>query len=558
MSSLSYVHGASASPFLPYTVGEQLDRTAAAFGDQDALLVRQQGVRWTWRDLKRRADVLAAGLLASGLSPGDRIGIWSPNNSEWVLLQFAAAKAGLVLVNVNPAYREAELKYALNKVGCRALVMAASYKSTDYVSILAGLAPELALRPPGCTLRSGHLPALEFVFILGSCAVAGCTPFGTIASLATESGLRLLADVSAQVQCDDPVNIQFTSGTTGAPKAATLSHHNIVNNGFFIGEQMRLTDSDRLCIPVPLYHCFGNVLGNMACLTHGTTMVFPGEGFDPLAVLEAVQAEKCTALYGVPTMFIAELEHPAFDKYDLSSLRTGMMAGSPCPIEVMYRVIDRMHLPEITIAYGMTETSPASFQCEIDDPIERRTSTVGRILPHMEAKVIDTEGHIVARGEQGELCTRGYAVMLGYWGDADKTREAIDDARWMHTGDLATIDEDGFCRIVGRLKDMVIRGGENIYPREIEEYLYQHPAIQDVQIVGVPDLHLGEELCAWIQLREALNVNEADIRAFCIGKIAHFKIPKYIRFVDEFPMTIAGKIQKFVMREKMIEQLGLK
>ena len=552
----SYVHGASLRPLLPFTIGEQLDRTAAAFPGQDALVVRHQGIRWSWQELQRRVEDLAAGLLAHGLQPGDRIGIWSPNCAEWALLQFATAKAGLVLVNVNPAYRELELDYALNKVGCRALVMAAAFKSSDYVRILAGLAPELASLPAGAKLTAARVPSLESVFVLGAGSAPGCLPFDSLGADVTAAGRARLAEVAAAVQFDSPVNIQFTSGTTGRPKAATLSHHNILNNGFFTGEQMRLSEHDRLCIPVPLYHCFGSVLGNLACLTHGTTMVFPSEGFEPLAVLETVQAERCTALFGVPTMFIAELEHPEFDRFDLSTLRTGVMAGSICPIEVMRRVIDRMHLSAITIIYGMTETSPGSFQCQPDDPVERRVATVGRILPHLEAKVIDAAGRIVPRGETGELCTRGYVVMLGYWDDAEKTREAIDAARWMHTGDLATLDEDGFCRIVGRLKDMVIRGGENIYPREVEEFLYGHPAVQDVQVVGVPDARLGEELCAWIRLRDP-GVTEEDIRAFCRDRIAHFKIPKHIRFVDDFPMTVTGKVQKFLIRQQMIDELAV-
>ena len=560
MPTPSYVHGASPRPLLPFTIGEQLDRTAAAFPGQDALVVPHQGIRWTWQELLRRVDDLAAGLLAHGLEPGDRIGIWSPNCAEWTLLQFAAAKAGLVLVNVNPAYREGELDYALNKVGCRALVMAAAFKSSDYVRILAGLVPELASSPAAAKLAAARVPSLQSVFLLGTGSAPGCLQFDSLGTAVTTADRARLAEVAAAVQFDSPVNIQFTSGTTGRPKAATLSHHNILNNGFFTGEQMRLSERDRLCIPVPLYHCFGSVLGNLACLTHGTTMVFPSEGFDPLAVLETVAAERCTALFGVPTMFIAELEHPEFDRFDLSTLRTGVMAGSICPIEVMRRVIDRMHLSEITIVYGMTETSPGSFQCQPDDPVERRVATVGRILPHVEAKIIDAAGRIVPRGETGELCVRGYVVMLGYWDDDEKTRDVIDPARWMHTGDLATLDEDGFCRIVGRLKDMVIRGGENIYPREVEDFLYGHPAVQDVQVVGVPDPRFGEELCAWIRLRDPEfsngGVSEEDIRAFCRDRIAHYKVPKHIRFVDEFPMTVTGKVQKFLIRQQMVAELA--
>jgi fatty-acyl-CoA synthase len=500
-------------------------------------------------------DALAAGLLKLGLKPGDRIGIWSQNCSEWVLTQFATAKAGLIMVNINPAYRRAELDYVLKKVECSALILAPSFKTSNYLEMLQDVAPEIANSAPGA-LQSARLPCLKQVIRLGTERTAGMLNFNDLFDVSDED-LRHMREVSATLQFDDPINIQFTSGTTGAPKGATLTHHNILNNGHFIGEAMRLSEADRLCIPVPLYHCFGMVLGNLACVTHGATMVYPGEGFEAKAVLETVQAERCTGLHGVPTMFIALLDHPDFARYDLSSLRTGIMAGSPCPIEVMRRVIEQMHMHEITIAYGMTETSPVSFQSAVDDPMDLRVSTIGRVHPHLEVKIVDGQGRIVPRGVKGELLTRGYSVMLGYWDDEEKTREAIDAARWMHTGDLAVIDENGFCSIVGRSKDMVIRGGENIYPREVEEFLYRHPKVQDVQCVGVPDPKYGEELCACIVLRAGCEASIDEIRAFCEGQIAHYKIPRYVRFVDAFPMTVTGKIQKYLLRERMAKELGL-
>jgi fatty-acyl-CoA synthase len=551
----SYVHGAVTTPLLGETLGRNLDRTAARVPEQLALIVRSQGVRWTYAQLVERAEAFAAGLLALGLRPGDRVGIWSLNNAEWVVTQFATAKAGLILVNINPAYRLHELRFALTQVGCRALITATAFKTSDYVGMLNELLPELAAAPPGA-LRSAASPWLECVIQFGG-AAPGTIPFDQVPGRAGPDHRAELARLDGLLQFDDPINIQFTSGTTGAPKGATLTHHNILNNGLFIGDAMKLSEADRLCIPVPLYHCFGMVLGNLACTTHGATMVYPGEGFDPLSVLQTVAEERCTGLHGVPTMFIAEMEHPEFDRFDLSSLRTGIMAGSPCPIEVMRRAVERMHLGEITICYGMTETSPVSFQSSTDDPLERRVSTVGRIHPHLEVKIVDAEGRIVPRGTPGELCTRGYSVMLGYWGDKAKTEGVIDAARWMHTGDLATIDADGFCNIVGRIKDVVIRGGENVYPREVEEFLYTHPAVLDVQVFGVPDDRYGEELCAWIKLRPEQRADEAAIRDFCRGRIAHQKIPRYVRFVDEFPMTVTGKMQKFLMREAMQRELGL-
>jgi fatty-acyl-CoA synthase len=556
MPQLSYVHGASDTPLIGDTIGVHFDRIAERFAERDALIVRHQQIRWTYRELKERVDACAAGLLALGLKRGDRIGVWSPNNAEWAITQFATAKAGLILVNINPAYRLAELEYALNKAGCVALVTATQFKSSDYLAMLRELAPEIATAAPG-SLHAPRLPELRLVISIGADTADGMVQFEDVAGLAHDGERHRLAALAEELQFDDPINIQFTSGTTGFPKGATLTHHNILNNGFFLGKAMKFTERDRVCIPVPLYHCFGMVIGNLGCLTHGSAMVYPSEGFDPLATLETIEAERCTAVYGVPTMFIAEMDHPDFAKFDLTSLRSGIMAGSPCPIEVMRRAVGLMHLSEIVIGYGMTETSPASFVSSTDDPLERRVSTVGRAMPHVEAKVVDAEGRIVPRGASGELLTRGYLVMLGYWEDEEKTREAIDMAGWMHTSDLATIDEEGYCNIVGRIKDMVIRGGENVYPREIEEFLYRHPKIQDVQVIGVPDPRYGEELCAWVRLRDGESATVEEIRAFCQGQIAHYKVPRYVKFVDGFPMTVTGKIQKFLMRRQMIEELGL-
>ena len=556
MARPSYVHGASAAPFIGDTIGVHFDRMAERFAERDALIVRHQGIRWSWRELKQRVDDFAAGLVALGLEPGERIGIWSPNNAEWVVTQFATAKAGLILVNINPAYRVTELEYALTKSGCAALVTASTFKTSDYLAMLGELAPELAAASPG-ELCAARLPALRLVIAIGAENMPGAVRFDAVYDLAGDAERDCLLALAGRLQFDDPINIQFTSGTTGFPKGATLTHHNILNNGFFLGQAMKFTERDRVCIPVPLYHCFGMVIGNLGCLTHGAAMVYPSEGFDPLATLEAIEAERCTAVYGVPTMFIAEMDHPDFAKFDLTSLRTGIMAGSPCPIEVMRKAVAQMHLSDIVIGYGMTETSPASFVSSTDDPIERRVSTVGRTMPHVEAKVIDAEGRIVPRGTPGELLTRGYLVMLGYWDDEERTRETIDPARWMRTGDLATIDDEGYCNIVGRIKDMVIRGGENVYPREIEEFLYRHPKIQDVQVIGVPDPRYGEELCAWVRLHDGETATTEEIRAFCQGQIAHYKIPRHVKFVDNFPMTVTGKIQKFVMREATIAELGL-
>ena len=553
----SYVSGTSDAPLLGETIGQRFDATVARWGDRPALIVSQQGIRWSYAELSERVDAFATGLLALGLEPGDRIGIWSPNNAEWVVAEFAAAKAGLVLVNVNPAYRLSELEYALNKVGCRALVTATAFKSSDYIGMVNTLAPELRAAQPG-RLSAERLPDLRIVIQIGPEPAPGAIPFERVAALGGEADRTRLAALAPTLQFDDPVNIQFTSGTTGAPKGATLTHHNILNNGYFIGRALRLTEADRICIPVPLYHCFGMVIGTLACLTHGAAMVFPGEGFDPLATMRAVAEERCTALYGVPTMFIAQLEHPEFARFDFSSLRTGVMAGSPCPTEIMRRVIEQMHARDITICYGMTETSPVSTQSATDDPLERRVSTVGRVHPHLEIKIIDAEGRVVPRGTPGELCTRGYSVMLGYWNDPERTAQVVDQAGWMHTGDLGTMDAEGFCNIVGRIKDMVIRGGENVYPREIEEFLYRHPKIEEVQVFGVPDARYGEELCAWIKPRSGESLTEHDVRAFCRDQIAHYKVPRYIRFVGEFPMTVTGKMQKFLMREQMEQELGVR
>ena len=549
----SYMHGASDQPMIGDTIGVHFDRTIARYGERPGLIVRQQGINWTWSELAIHVQEFAAGLVALGLQPGDRVGIWSPNNAEWIITQYATAKAGLILVNINPAYRLTEVEYALNKVGCKALITASRFKTSDYIGMINTLAPELATAHPG-ELHTVRLPALRAVIQIGG-DDPGTFAFEKIAHLGRDVDRQRLQDLAPLLQFDDPINIQFTSGTTGLPKGATLTHHNILNNGFFIGETMHYTDQDAVCIPVPMYHCFGMVIGSLACMTHGAAIVFPGEGFDALATLQTVAEYRCTSLYGVPTMFIAELDHPDFAKYDLTSLRTGVMAGSTCPMEIMRRAIRDMHLTEITICYGMTETSPVSTPTNIGDSLEKQVGTVGRPHPHVEIKIIDTDGRIVPRHITGELCTRGYPVMLGYWEEMERTAEVIDRAGWMHTGDLATMDEDGYCAIVGRIKDLVIRGGENIYPREVEEFLYRHPAIVDVQVFGVPDQRFGEELCAWVKLRPGGTLTEDDVKAFCKDQIAHYKIPRYVRFVDEFPMTVTGKMQKYLMRATMVEEL---
>jgi fatty-acyl-CoA synthase len=535
-AALSYSHGASSMPLLGETIGENLGRVAAANPDAEVLVDVPTGRRWTYAQFDEQTDTLARGLIGAGLAVGDRVGIWAPNCPEWVQLQYATAKAGVILVNINPAYRSSELSFALRQSGVRVLFSAESFKTSNY----RGMVQEVR----------GDLPALEDVVYLGTRAWD--------ALFAAGPADAALAEREASLSFDDPINIQYTSGTTGFPKGATLSHHNIVNNGFFIGQGCGYTAQDRVCIPVPFYHCFGMVLGNLACTTHGACIVIPAPGFDPAQTLNAVQAERCTSLYGVPTMFIAELALPDFASYDLSTLRTGIMAGSPCPVEVMKRVVSEMNMTEVTICYGMTETSPVSTQTTADDDMERRVSTVGRVHPHVEVKVIDADsGRVLPRGAPGELCTRGYSVMLGYWNEPEKTAEAIDAARWMHTGDLAVMDEAGYLNIVGRIKDMVIRGGENIYPREIEEFLYSHPAIEDVQVIGVPDAKYGEELCAWVKLRPDQELTAEQVREYCQGKIAHYKIPRYIRFTGDFPMTISGKVQKYKMREASVTELGL-
>ena len=549
----SYVCGTSLQPLRYQTIGAVLAETAQRFPDQEALVSCHQSLRMTYAELDQAVDRLAQNFYLKGLRPGDRVGIWSPNNFQWVLTQLATARLGLILVTINPAYRLSELDYALNKVTCKALILADSFKSSDYLGMLSILAPEIAGCAPGA-LESEKLPSLKLVIHLGDSDQPGMLRFDQLSETLDETGRSDFQTLIRGLQPDDPINIQFTSGTTGFPKGATLTHCNILNNGFFVTEGMQFTHQDRLCIPVPLYHCFGMVMGVLGCVTHGASMFFPGEAFEPESVLAAVERERCTALYGVPTMFIAELALENFTDFDLSSLRTGVMAGAPCPVDTMNRVIKDMNMQQVTICYGMTETSPVSFQSAVDDPIEKRVSTVGRIHPHVQVKIIDEDGLLVARGERGELCTRGYSVMRGYWADEEKTAEAIDSAGWMHTGDLAVIDSEGYCDIVGRVKDMIIRGGENVYPREIEEFLMGHPSIQDVSVFGMPDERFGEQIAAWVQLKSGERCTEEDLKAFCQYQIADFKVPYYIRFVEEFPMTVTGKIQKFVMRDRMLEE----
>jgi fatty-acyl-CoA synthase len=536
MPAPSYSHGASDVPLLGETIGANLERTVGRFGDRDAVVSCHQDVRLTYDEFDAAVNRIASGLLAAGMVKGDRIGIWAPNCVEWVLVQFSTAKIGAVLVNINPAYRTHEVEYALRQSGVRMLVSARAFKTSDYMAMID-------------EVRDG-LPALQEVVYLDG------DEWDSLAATTVDEGA--LRERMASLAFDDPINIQYTSGTTGFPKGATLSHHNILNNGYFVAELCSYTEADRVCLPVPFYHCFGMVMGNLGAVTHGSCIVIPAPGFEPGATLEAVASERCTSLYGVPTMFIAELDHPEFDSFDLSSLRTGIMAGSPCPVEVMKRVQRDMHMSEVGICYGMTETSPVSTQTRSDDSLERRVSTVGRPGPHIEVKIVDPDtGLVVECGTPGEFCTRGYSVMLGYWDEPDKTAEAIDAARWMHTGDLATMDEDGYCNIVGRIKDMVIRGGENVYPREIEEYLYTHPDIADVQVVGVPDARYGEELCAWVVPRAGASLSEEDVREFCQARLAHYKVPRYVVFTDGFPMTVTGKVQKYKMREDAIARLGL-
>ncbi|MFD6056699.1 AMP-binding protein [Rhodococcus wratislaviensis] len=537
----SYTNGVWDAPMLGDTIGDNFDRTVAAHADRDALVDRPSGRRWTYAELRRDVDAVAAGLLKRGIGKGDRVGIWAPNCPEWTLIQFATAKIGAVLVNINPAYRAHELKYVLDQAGIRLLVSAPEFKSSDYAAMIEEVRPQC--------------PDLEMVVLLGSAEWSRLASDGMAAHAADPA--RLPA-AQAALSSDDPINIQYTSGTTGFPKGATLSHHNILNNGYFVGELCHYTENDRVCIPVPFYHCFGMVMGNLACTSHGATMVIPGPSFDPKATLQAVEAEKCTSLYGVPTMFIAELAEPDFASFDLSSLRTGIMAGSPCPVEVMKQVIEQMGMAEVSICYGMTETSPVSLQTRSDDTIDQRVSTVGRVGPHLEIKIVDpATGLTVPRGTPGELCTRGYSVMLGYWNNPEKTAESIDAGRWMHTGDIGVMDSDGYVAITGRIKDMVIRGGENVYPREIEEFLYTHPDILDAQVIGVPDAKYGEELMVWVRMKDGAEpLDAAKVREFCTGKLAHYKIPKYVHVVDEFPMTVTGKVRKVEMREQSLDLIG--
>lgn len=535
----SYTHGVWDVPLLGETIGANLDRTADVHGDRDALVDRVTGVRWNYRELVREVDAVALGLLDAGIGKGDRVGIWSPNRAEWTLVQFATAKIGAILVNINPAYRSEELRYVLTQAGIRMLISARRFKTSDYADLIEQVRPQC--------------PELDRVILFDT------ADWEELVATGRAGDPERLAAAGAQLSADDPINIQYTSGTTGFPKGATLSHHNILNNGYFVGELCGYTEADRICIPVPFYHCFGMVMGNLATTSHGAAMVIPAASFEPKATLAAVAEERCTSLYGVPTMFIAELAEPDFESYDLSSLRTGIMAGSPCPVEVMKQVIERMGMAEVSICYGMTETSPVSTQTRRDDTITQRTATVGRVGPHLEVKIVDPDtGRTVPRGEPGELCTRGYSVMLGYWNDPEKTAEAIDAGRWMHTGDLATMDDEGYVAITGRIKDMVIRGGENIYPREIEEFLYTHPDILDAQVVGIPDPKYGEELVAWIRMREgAPALDAAALAQFCTGRLAHFKIPRYVHIVDEFPMTVTGKVRKVDIRSASVRLFGM-
>jgi len=551
MTELSHTIGADHPPLLEHTIGEALRMAAERWPDAEALVSVHQNVRLTWSQLLEKADAFAAGLLALGVAPGDRVGVWAPNCAEWTIAQFATARAGMIQVNINPAYRTHELDYTLAKVGVKALICAARFKTSDYIAMVESLAPG--------GLPDPKFPLLTRLIHVGGEARPGWLAFEDVPALATSETRSELARIGPTLDRLDAINIQFTSGTTGLPKGATLSHRNILNNAYFCGLAMGLKEGDRLCVPVPLYHCFGMVMSNLACLVHGGVMIYPSDAFDPLAVLQTVEKERCTGLHGVPTMFIAELAHPDFARFDVTSLRTGLMAGSPCPVEVMKKVTRDMHMSEVGIAYGMTETSPVSFQTSTDDPLERRVSTIGRVQPHLEVKIIDAaSGETVPRGMPGELCTKGYSVMIGYWDDAEKTAEAIDDGGWMHTGDLGVIDEQGYGNIVGRIKDMVIRGGENVYPREVEEFLFSHPKIEDVQVVGLPDPKYGEEICAWIKLNAGESATPEEIIAWCKGQIAHYKVPRYIRFVDAFPMTVTGKIQKYQIREAMIAELGLK
>lgn len=555
---LSHYRGSQHFALLDCTIPQLMADTVSQFPDQEAVVFHDQGIRWTWREFANRVDELAAGFHTLGLRTGDRVGIWSPNRPEWVLTQFATARLGLILVTINPAYRAGELEHVLKSSGCAALVMAKRFKTSDYVNIFQQLVPTEKMATDA-SLNLENLPDLKFVSCMTDgeqdSSPPGMVVFEDIAKTAPPDYLSLLNSISAKLKSDDAINVQFTSGTTGLPKGATLSHHNIVNNARFTVITMEFTHQDKLCIPVPLYHCFGMVMGTLGCMTKGAKMVFPGEGFDPSETIATIAAERCTALYGVPTMFNAILSQEDFFDYDLSSLRTGIMAGAPCPIETMNRVVKDMHMDEVTIAYGMTETSPVSFQCNVDDAIEKRVSTVGRVHPHAECQIVNENGKVVPIGHIGELCARGYLVMKGYWGDEEKTRQSIDQDGWMHSGDLAVFDEDGFCNIVGRVKDMIIRGGENIYPKEVEDYLYRFDKIQDVQVFGIPDEKYGEEVCAWVVPKAGATITAESVMEFCKDQIAHYKVPRHVRIRDSLPMTVSGKAQKFKMREAMISEL---
>ncbi|WP_447869254.1 fatty acid CoA ligase family protein [Pseudomonas putida] len=555
MPQPSYTQGNQDKPLLTQCIGDAFDATVARFPEREALVVHHQALRYTWRQLADAVDQHARALMALGVQPGDRLGIWAPNCAEWCITQFASAKVGAILVNINPAYRSSELDYALGQSGCRWVICADAFKTSDYHATLQGLLPGLANGQPGALICE-RFPELRGVVSLALSPPPGFLAWHALQARAEAVSGEALAARQAQLRCDDPINIQYTSGTTGFPKGATLSHSNILNNGYMVGESLGLTEHDRLVVPVPLYHCFGMVMANLGCMTHGSALIYPSDAFDPLATLRAVAQEKATALYGVPTMFIAELDHPQRGEFDLSSLRTGIMAGATCPIEVMRRVIGEMHMAEVQIAYGMTETSPVSLQTDAADDLERRVTSVGRTQPRLESKVVDAEGNTVPRGEIGELCTRGYSVMLGYWNNPKATAESIDAEGWMHTGDLAVMDEQGYVRIVGRSKDMIIRGGENIYPRELEEFFFTHPAVADVQVIGVPCSKYGEEIVAWVRLHPGHAVSEEALREWARARIAHFKVPRYFRFVDAFPMTVTGKVQKFRMREISVEELS--
>ena len=557
MSKLSYVSGTSTVPLLGKTIGEQFEETVERFPDTEALVVMHQNIRWTYRELKKQVDLAALGLHAMGLQKGDRIGIWALNRAEWTVLQYATAKLGAILVNINPSYRVHELEYVLKQSGCKFLVIDEKTRHADYADMVYQLLPKLQYSDPGY-LHETKLPELNTIITVEKKAGPGMFTWQDVMELGDEIKPEVLEKIASTLHFDEPINIQYTSGTTGFPKGATLSHHNILNNGFFVTESLHLTHNDRMIIPVPLYHCFGMVMGNLGCLTHGATAIYASRAFDPEAVIRTTDHEKATILYGVPTMFHAELDHPDIGKYDVTSLRGGIMAGSICPVELMKKVQEVMKMTDLQIAYGMTETSPVSTQTTSDTPFDKRVSTVGQVHPHQEVKIIDPEtGLVVKRGEKGELCTRGYSVMLGYWNDEEKTRQAIDSARWMHTGDMATIDEEGYINIVGRIKDMIIRGGENIYPKEIEAFLLTHPKVNNVQVIGVPDEKYGEAVMAWVKVHEGVEISDDELIEFCKGKIAHYKIPKYFKFVEECPKTVTGKIRKVEMREKSIIELGL-